>query len=67
MPHNVALITTIAASLGLALVMGLLANRVKLPPIVGYLIAGVITGRLRRVSWRMRGSPASWPKSASSC
>ena len=44
MPHNVALITTIAASLGLALVMGLLANRVKLPPIVGYLIAGVIIG-----------------------
>ena len=44
MPHDVALITTIAASLGLALVMGLLANRVKLPPIVGYLIAGVIIG-----------------------
>ena len=44
MPHNVALITTIAASLGLALVLGLLANRVKLPPIVGYLIAGVLIG-----------------------
>ena len=44
MPHDVALITTIAASLALALVMGLLANRVKLPPIVGYLIAGVIIG-----------------------
>ena len=44
MPHNVALITTIAVSLGLALVMGLAANRLKLPPIVGYLIAGVMIG-----------------------
>jgi CPA2 family monovalent cation:H+ antiporter-2 len=44
MPHSISLITTIAASLGLALLMGLLANRLRLPPIVGYLIAGVIIG-----------------------
>lgn len=44
MPHSITLITTIAASLGLALVMGLLANRLKLPALVGYLVAGVMIG-----------------------
>jgi len=42
--HGTALIATIAASLSLALVMGLLANRLKLPTLVGYLLAGVILG-----------------------
>lgn len=44
MPHSVTLITTIAVSLGLALLMGLIANRLKLPVLVGYLAAGVILG-----------------------
>jgi len=44
MPHDIALITTIAVSLGLALVMGLIAVRLKLPALVGYLIPGVMTG-----------------------
>lgn len=44
MPHNITLITTISACLGLALIMGLIASRLKLPPIVGYLLAGVILG-----------------------
>ncbi len=44
MPHNVTLITTIAAALGLALVMGFVAVRLKLPALVGYLIAGIIIG-----------------------
>ncbi|MBI3344745.1 MAG: Kef family K(+) transporter [Gammaproteobacteria bacterium] len=44
MPHSITLITTIAASLGLALMMGLIASRLKLPPLVGYLIAGVMLG-----------------------
>jgi CPA2 family monovalent cation:H+ antiporter-2 len=42
--HNVTLITTIAAALGLALIMGFIAARLKLPPLVGYLIAGIIIG-----------------------
>src|SRR5690606_8460415 len=33
-----------AAMLGLALVLGLVAQRLRLPPIVGYLVAGVILG-----------------------
>lgn len=44
MPHSVALISTLAAGLGLALVMGLIATRLQLPPLVGYLIAGIIIG-----------------------
>jgi monovalent cation:H+ antiporter-2, CPA2 family len=42
--HNINLITTIAAALGLASITGFLAARVKLPPIVGYLIAGILIG-----------------------
>ena len=44
MPHEISLITTIAAGLGLALIMGFLAARLKLPPLVGYLVAGIIIG-----------------------
>ena len=44
MLHSTELITTIAASLGLAMVMGFLAARLRLPPMVGYLLAGIIIG-----------------------
>jgi CPA2 family monovalent cation:H+ antiporter-2 len=44
MPHDITLITTIAAALGLALIMGFIAARLKLPALVGYLIAGIIIG-----------------------
>jgi len=44
MPHSVSLINTIAAGLGLALVLGFLATRLRLPALVGYLLAGVIIG-----------------------
>jgi CPA2 family monovalent cation:H+ antiporter-2 len=40
--HGVTLITTLAAALGLALVLGFLAIRLRLPALVGYLLAGVI-------------------------
>jgi K+:H+ antiporter len=43
-PHDITLITTIAAGLGLALVMGFLATKVGVPPLVGYLVAGIIAG-----------------------
>jgi CPA2 family monovalent cation:H+ antiporter-2 len=38
------LITTIAAALGLALVLGFLAAKLKLPALVGYLVAGILLG-----------------------
>ena len=43
-PHNINLITTIAAAFGLALIFGLIAARLKLPVLVGYLLAGVLIG-----------------------
>ena len=44
MPHTTPLIATIAIGLALAFILGLAANRMKLPPIVGYLVAGIIIG-----------------------
>ncbi len=44
MPHSVSLISTIAAGLGLALIFGFAAVRLRLPAIVGYLLAGVVIG-----------------------
>src|SRR5512147_2160099 len=44
MPHNVTLITTIVAALGAALALGFLAARLKLPVLIGYLVAGIILG-----------------------
>jgi monovalent cation:H+ antiporter-2, CPA2 family len=43
-PHDLNLITTIAAAFGLAVVFGFIAARLKLPPLVGYLVAGIIIG-----------------------
>jgi len=43
-PHSVSLISTIAAGLGLALIFGFLAARMRLPSLVGYLLAGVVIG-----------------------
>jgi monovalent cation:H+ antiporter-2, CPA2 family len=44
MPHSVTLILTIAAGLGLAFIFGFLAARIKLPALVGYLVAGIVIG-----------------------
>lgn len=44
MTHNISLITTVAVGLGLALVLGFLAVRLRLPALVGYLLAGVLIG-----------------------
>ncbi|WP_426103166.1 hypothetical protein [Massilia sp. TSP1-1-2] len=44
MPHNISLITTIAAALGFGLIFGMLAVRLKLPVLVGYLAAGILIG-----------------------
>lgn len=44
MPHTDTLITTLVVSLGLGLIMGLLAVRLRMPALVGYLLAGVLIG-----------------------
>jgi len=44
MHHNISLITTIAAALGFGLIFGMIAVRLKLPALVGYLAAGIVIG-----------------------
>ena len=44
MPHDTPLIATIVAGLGLAFIFGAIANRLKAPPLVGYLLAGILVG-----------------------
>src|SRR6201995_340837 len=44
MLHETPLIATIVAGLGLAFVFGAIAHRLRLPPLVGYLLAGVAVG-----------------------
>src|SRR5688572_20191351 len=44
MPHHTSLIATIVAGLGLAFIFGALAHRLRLSPLVGYLVAGVVIG-----------------------
>ncbi|PZQ23928.1 MAG: Kef family K(+) transporter [Sphingopyxis macrogoltabida] len=44
MPHDTSLIGTVVAGLGVAFLMGALAQRLKISPIAGYLLAGVLVG-----------------------
>jgi CPA2 family monovalent cation:H+ antiporter-2 len=44
MPHDITLISTIAVGFALAFVFGFLAHRLRLPPLVGYLVAGIAVG-----------------------
>ncbi|MDV3467822.1 YbaL family putative K(+) efflux transporter [Stenotrophomonas sp. C3(2023)] len=44
MHHDTALINMIAVGLGLAFVFGALANKLRLSPLVGYLVAGIVVG-----------------------
>ena len=44
MPHGTTLIATIALAFAVALLFGVLAARLRLPPIVGYLLAGIAIG-----------------------
>jgi monovalent cation:H+ antiporter-2, CPA2 family len=43
-PHDTPLIAILAIGLGLAFVLGLVAQRLRLPPIIGYLVTGIIIG-----------------------
>src|SRR5689334_20925148 len=44
MPHDTPLISTIVGGLVLAFILGTLAHRLRMPPLVGYLVAGVLAG-----------------------
>lgn len=45
-PYDTPLVTTVVAGIGLAFVLGTLAHRLRMSPIVGYLAAGVVVGPL---------------------
>jgi len=42
--HHTPLIATIAVGFVFAFILGMVANRLKFPPIVGYLVAGILVG-----------------------
>jgi CPA2 family monovalent cation:H+ antiporter-2 len=42
--HDLTVLMTFAGGLGAAMILGFLAHRLKLSPIVGYLVAGVVVG-----------------------
>ncbi|MDR1647220.1 MAG: Kef family K(+) transporter [Zoogloeaceae bacterium] len=44
MEHELSLITTLATGFGFALVLGFVAERLRLPALVGYLVAGILIG-----------------------
>ena len=44
MPHSVTLIHTVVAAFALALLLGFVAVRLRLPALLGYLLAGVVIG-----------------------
>src|SRR5258707_5134836 len=44
MPHASPLIATIVGGIGLAFILGTIANRLRISPLVGYLLAGVVVG-----------------------
>ncbi|WP_052190700.1 cation:proton antiporter [Chitinibacter sp. ZOR0017] len=44
MHHDTPLLTTLVLGLGLAYVFGMLAQRCRMPPLIGYLCAGIIVG-----------------------
>jgi len=44
MDHNLTLITTLAVAFALALLFGLIAEKLKLPALIGYLFAGIFIG-----------------------
>ena len=44
MDHNITVITTIAAAFIAALCLGFLAEKIKVPALVGYLVVGIVIG-----------------------
>ncbi|HEC0150828.1 TPA: cation:proton antiporter, partial [Escherichia coli] len=44
MHHDTDLINIVAVGLGLAFIFGALANKLRLSPLVGYLVAGICVG-----------------------
>ena len=67
MPHESSLLSTIAVSLAFAFLGGFVAARLRLPPLVGYLFAGIAVGPFTPGFVADRRWHRSSPRSASSC
>ena len=61
MHHDTDLINIVAVGLGLAFIFGALANKLRLSPLVGYLVAGICVGPFTPASSPTRRWPTSWP------
>ena len=61
MHHDTDLINIVAGGLAVAFVLGALANRLRMSPLVGYLIAGIIVGPFTPGSTGgIRGEQRTW-------
>lgn len=66
MPHHTDLIATVAVGLPAAFAAGLLAWRLGLPPLVGYLLAGIAVGPFTPGFVADVDLAPSWPNTGSS-
>ncbi len=62
--HHTPLLTTLAAGFVLAFLFGALANRLRISPLVGYLLAGVLAGPFTPVMSPTRRCRRKSPNSA---
>ncbi|STN21348.1 putative transport protein [Escherichia fergusonii] len=67
MHHATPLITTIVGGLVLAFILGMIANKLRISPLVGYLLAGVLAGLLPQVLLLIPSSRRNWRSWALFC
>lgn len=60
MHHATPLITTIVGGLVLAFIFGMLANKLRISPLVGYLLAGVLAGPFTLVLLQIPSLRRNW-------
>lgn len=60
MHHATPLITTIVGGLVLAFILGMIANKLRISPLVGYLLAGVLAGPFTPASLRIPNWHLNW-------
>ena len=60
MHHATPLITTIVGGLVLAFILGIVANKLRISPLVGYLLAGVLAGPSLRALLPIPSLPRNW-------
>lgn len=67
MHHATPLITTIVGGLVLAFILGMLANKLRISPLVGYLLAGVLAGPFLLALLPIPSSRRNWRSWALFC